>query len=81
MKLSFFNHNWDHVSMWTSDHRYHLDGFGNCYVQHNEANKESWVEVMSEDDARQYFVNLIHKGWQQRKYLNSWMQELVEGDA
>jgi len=63
--------------MWRSDHRYYLDGFGNCFVQHNEANQESWVEVMSEQDAREFFVNLIHNGWQQSKYLGSFMGALI----
>ena len=76
-KLEFFNHNWDHVHSWTSDHRYHKDGHGNVFIQHNEANEESWVEVMSEADARAFFVDLIHNGWKQRKYLGSFMDKLL----
>ena len=75
--LGFFNHNWDHVHSWTSDHRYHIDEYNNVFIQHNEANEESWVEVMSIDDARNYFVDLIHQGWKQRKYLGSFMDALM----
>ena len=76
-RLEFFNHQWDHVHSWTCDHRYYKDGHGNVFIQHNVANEESWVEVMSEDDARAFFVDLIHKGWQQRKYLVSFMDKLT----
>ena len=78
--LKFFNSCWDHVHMWSSDHRYHQDGHGNVFVQHNEANQDSWVEVMGEDQAREFFVGLIHNGWQQRLYLDSFMDELLGND-
>lgn len=76
-KLGFFNHQWDHVYSWTSDHRYFIDDHQNVFVQHNEVNEESWVEVMSVDQARSFFVEKIHNGWKQRKYVGSFMDRLV----
>ena len=63
--------------MWNSDHRYHIDDYGNVFIQHNEANKESWIEVMSIEDAMSFFVDKIHKGWQQRKYMGSFMDKFI----
>ena len=79
-RLGFFNHNWDHVAFYGSDHRYFIDDHQNVFIYHNEANEEPWVELMSIDQAREFFVEKIHKGWNQGKYLVSFMDSLTKPD-
>ena len=74
--LKFFNHQWDEVYMWRSSKRYYIDDHGNCFVKHDDPNQEPWIELLTVDGAREMFVDLIHKGWQQRKVLGSLKDEL-----
>ena len=80
-KLGFFNHQWNEVYSYFHAFRYSIDQASNVFIfeikDHPHAEREVMITVHSIDEAREFFVEKIHKGWKQRKILGG-VQSLID---